>query len=156
MNNIKQLSPSQEDYLETILILEEKNRVARVKDISERLSVKMPSVTGALKNLKKAGFIEYEKNSYITLTEKGRKVAKCILSRHKIILRFLNRILGLEGAWVENQACRIEHSINHETAVRISGLTKWLEENIINSNEMNKGEWNRILRENGFLDSEIE
>ena len=156
MNIIKKISPSQEDYLEAILILEEKNKVARVKDISQRLSVKMPSVTGALKNLKELGFIEYEKNSYITLTEAGMTVAKCIHNRHKVILRFLNRILKLEGSWVETQACGIEHSINHETAVRIAGLTNWLEKTILNSQEMTEDDWNTILRGNGLPDSEIE
>ncbi len=52
-----------EDYLETILLLERANKVARVKEIAERMSVQMPSVTAALKALKTRGLVEYEKNS---------------------------------------------------------------------------------------------
>ena len=122
------LTQSQEDYLEAILVLERKNRIARVKDISGRLSVKMPSVTAAVKNLKELGLISYEKNSYITLTEEGMRLAECILDRHKVILEFLNDCLCLEGEWVENQACLIEHAINHETAVRLANLTSWIKQ----------------------------
>ena len=47
----KKLSTSLEDYLETILWLERSGRVARVRDISKKLHVGMPSVTAALKAL---------------------------------------------------------------------------------------------------------
>ena len=71
----EELSASIEDYLEAIGHLEKQNRVARVKDIAERLNVQMPSVTGALKVLRGKGLVNYERNSYITLTEDGLKVA---------------------------------------------------------------------------------
>lgn len=151
MKNTKKLSSSLEDYLEAILVLEQENRVARVKDISAMLSVQMPSVTGALKNLKEQKLISYEKNSFITLTDEGKKIAECILSRHRIILRFFNEILGLEGEWVENQACSIEHSINHETAVRLSGLTDWLKQSVFEDMTMSKNEWIELLKQNETL-----
>ena len=147
MKNKSILSSSLEDYLEAILILEQKNRVARVKDISEILDVKMPSVTGALKNLKEQGYIEYEKNSFINLTEEGVKIAECILDRHNIMLRFFNSCLKLKGKWVENQACMLEHSINHETAVRISKLTDWIEKTAFTEKKNTEAEWLNILKE---------
>ena len=147
MKNETKLTSNMEDYLETILILEQKNRVARVKDISDMLEVKMPSVTGALKILREQGFINYEKNSYINLTENGMRIARCILERHKIILRFLNVCLKLEGEWVENQACMIEHSINHETALRLEKLTDWIEETAFNEKNLSQDEWLKILHE---------
>ena len=147
MKNESALSSSIEDYLETILILEQKNRVARVKDISEMMKVKMPSVTGALKNLREQGLIDYEKNSFIYLTPEGKKIAECILDRHNIILNFLNRCLKLEGEWIENQACMIEHSINHETAVRISRLTDWVTKTAFDEKKITEDEWLKLLRE---------
>jgi len=147
MNIIKKLSSSLEDYLEAILVLEQKNRVARVKDISAILSVQMPSVTGALKNLRELGLIEYEKNSFITLTENGKMVAECILGRHRILLRFFNEVLGLEGKLVENQACSIEHSINHDTAVRIAGLTDWITSTVFEEQGLSMQEWVDLLKQ---------
>ncbi len=86
MENSIKLTPSLEDYLETILQLEKKNRVARVKDIAQELGVQMPSVTGALKNLRSKGMIEYEKNSFINLTPQGMDIAVKVYEKHKLIV----------------------------------------------------------------------
>ncbi|MDC7239814.1 MAG: metal-dependent transcriptional regulator [Spirochaetales bacterium] len=126
MENKINLTPSLEDYLEAILQLEEKNRVARVKDIAERLSVQMPSVTGALKNLKSKGLIEYEKNSFINLTPQGKELAEAVLSKHKILLSFLENSLFLGAEKAADEACRIEHSIDKETARRVDNLNSFL------------------------------
>jgi DtxR family Mn-dependent transcriptional regulator len=127
MNSSAELTASMEDYLEAILLLEKKHRVARVKDIAERLSVRMPSVTGALKSLKSRSLIEYEKNSFINLTPKGMKLAKSVLQRHEILVEFFSLGLGLEGESAEAQACRMEHAIDQETAGRFRNLTRWIQ-----------------------------
>ena len=64
-----------EDYLEAILALERLHKVARAKDIAERLKVKRGTVTGALKSLAEKGMINYTPYSYITLTPKGSEIA---------------------------------------------------------------------------------
>ena len=115
-----------EDYLETILILEEAHRVARVKDIAKRMSVQMPSVTGALKTLKSRGLVEYEKNSFINLTPAGLEQARKVFHRHEILIEFFREALGMEGEEMVEQACRIEHTISQETANRFRNLTHWL------------------------------
>ncbi|MDC7235021.1 MAG: metal-dependent transcriptional regulator [Spirochaetales bacterium] len=124
------LTPSLEDYLEAILQLEEKNRVARVKDIAERLSVQMPSVTGALKNLKSKGMIEYEKNSFINLTDQGKVLAKAVLKKHTILVNFLENALLLDESKAAEEACRIEHSIDQDTAKRLKNLSDYLIEKL--------------------------
>lgn len=48
---MSKLTPSQEDYLETIYLEAEKNGCAKVTDIAKLLDVKKASVTGALSNL---------------------------------------------------------------------------------------------------------
>jgi len=123
------LSPSMEDYLETILLLERKNRVARVKDIARGLSVQMPAVTAALKSLKNRALVEYEKNSFINLTPKGLALAQKILRKHEILVNFFKLALGLEGDNAEHQACQIEHAINQDTAKRFLRLTHWIQKN---------------------------
>ncbi len=120
------LTPSLEDYLEAILQLEEKNRVARVKDIAELLSVQMPSVTAALKNLKSKDLINYEKNSFINLTSRGKDIAEVILKKHQILVDFLKEALLIESPKAEEEACRIEHSIDLDTARRIKNVTAYL------------------------------
>ncbi len=127
MKKTNALTPSLEDYLETILELERKNRVARVKDIAGQLSVQMPSVTGALKTLKARGLVEYEKNSFINLTAEGIVIAEGVLSKHHILVHFLSETLNLSMEQSEKEACKIEHSISTETADRFKKLHDWIQ-----------------------------
>src|SRR6056297_2339471 len=107
------LTRSMEDYLEAILLLEKQNQEARVKDIADHLGVRMPSVTGALKNLRAKGLIDYEKNSFITLTGIGLEKAEEVVEKHQTLFQFLHTILGLEAEDAEEEACRIEHSLGN-------------------------------------------
>lgn len=122
----KILTPSLEDYLETVLRLEEKNRVARVRDIALMLDVQMPSVTGALKSLKEKGLVQYEKNSFIVLTERGKVIAEGIYAKHKVILDFLRNVLLLPEEKAVEQACQIEHVIDDDTAGRLCNCMQGL------------------------------
>ncbi|NCQ33342.1 MAG: MarR family transcriptional regulator, partial [Armatimonadetes bacterium] len=54
------LSASMEDYLEAIYELERVDRVARVKDVAERLNVATPSASAALRALKDKGLVDHE------------------------------------------------------------------------------------------------
>ena len=108
----------------------------------------MPSVTGAMRHLRDQGFIEYEKNSYINLTQKGKILAECILERHNTLMRFLKECLKLEGEWVERQACKLEHAINHETAKRLSNLTEWVNRTAFQEMEISNSEWVKMLHKN--------
>jgi DtxR family Mn-dependent transcriptional regulator len=139
------LTRSLEDYLEAILLLERKNRVARVKDIAHMLDVQMPSVTGALKNLKKRGFINYEKNSFISLTDKGLSLANSIEKRHTIITDFLETVLFLPHEKAEEEACKIEHVITPVTTRRLKNCTEYIEKNIIHNTD--RETWVEILDE---------
>lgn len=106
------LSASLEDYLEVILQLISKNRVARAKDIASNMNVRRASVTGALKALSEKGLINYDPYSYITLTAKGRKCAEAIIHRHNAITAFLIDVLCVDAKVAEENACRMEHVVD--------------------------------------------
>ena len=139
------LTPSLENYLEAILYLEKKNKVARVKDIANMLDVQMPSVTGALKTLKSKGLIRYEKNSYINLTERGTSIARSVQNRHSIIANFLERTLGLSPDDAERQACQMEHIISMDTARRIENLSMYIEEKVLDDSSLTEESWHELL-----------
>ena len=139
------LTPSLENYLEAILYLEKKNKVARVKDIANMLDVQMPSVTGALKTLKSKGLIRYEKNSYINLTERGTSIARSVQNRHSIIANFLERTLGLSPDDAEQQACQMEHIISMDTARRIENLSMYIEEKVLDDSSLTEESWHELL-----------
>ncbi|MDC7127200.1 MAG: metal-dependent transcriptional regulator [Spirochaetales bacterium] len=145
MSDFKSLSHSLEDYLEAILILERKNRVARVRDIATHLDVQMPSVTGAVKNLKEKGLVDYEKNSFICLTETGMKAAEEVLNRHSALMEFLEKVLLIPHSKAEYQACEMEHSIDSETASRIKKCTEAIVGSFGQNGFMSLDDWEKNL-----------
>jgi DtxR family Mn-dependent transcriptional regulator len=113
------LSESLEDYLETILDLEKTNKVARVKDIAEKMGVLRGSVTGVLKNLAEKNLINYEPYSFITLTRKGATIAAEIARRHEVLKDFLHNVLLLDPEKAEQNACRMEHGMDRTAIDRL-------------------------------------
>mgnify|MGYP003310512237 CR=1 FL=1 len=75
----KKLSASLEDYLEAIAELCAHEGHAHSKEIAEKLSVKMPSVTEALRQLVDMGYIIYNTHYPVQLTSAGRAVAEEIV-----------------------------------------------------------------------------
>ena len=112
------IQQSAEDYLETMLILEEQYGYIRSIDIAKRLGVTKPSVSYAVKRLKESGYINMEANGPITLAPPGRKIATRIYERHKALSTFLE-MLGVDPETAEEDACKIEHVISHDTYVAI-------------------------------------
>lgn len=127
------ISPSMENYLETIYDLGLDGQIARVKDVANRLNVKMSSVTGALQSLAKSDMVHYTPYQNIVLTEKGEELARLIHNRHRIITSFLTDVLGVEIEIAETDACKLEHVLSKETMNRL--LNFMLNRKLINSSE---------------------
>jgi DtxR family Mn-dependent transcriptional regulator len=113
------LSASLEDYLEAILELSAKEGHAHSKDIAKRLGVAKPSVTGALRTLKKKGMANYEPYGSVTLTKAGKKAAEKVARRHKIIKSFFVEVLGVESEIAQQAACKAEHSLGPEVISKL-------------------------------------
>jgi DtxR family Mn-dependent transcriptional regulator len=143
--NTEDLSRSLEDYLEAIYQLEKKNRVARVKDIADLLNVQMPSVTGAIKNLKSKNLVNYEKNSFISLSEKGFEIAESVQNRHSALKEFLEKILLMPSKIAEAQACKMEHAIDPETAMRFRSCTRFFREEVMGKKIVDSARWKKII-----------
>jgi len=113
------LSESLEDYLEVILELEKTHKVARVKDIAEKMGVQRGSVSGTLKSLKKKELVNYRPYSFITLTIQGKKLAEEICRRHQVIKKFLQSVLLIDESKAEENACRMEHAMDKSAINRL-------------------------------------
>jgi len=118
MSAKQQLTESLEDYLEAIAELIEVEGHAHAKEIAAKLNVKMPSVTGALRQLEKMGCIAYNTHYPVQLTEKGRLIAHDVIRRHGILKRFFSEILGLPQDKASETACRLEHIVDADTIRR--------------------------------------
>jgi len=105
---------SAEDYLERILLLQERKGYARSIDIAAGLNVSKPSVSFAMKQLRENGYITMDEGNVIRLTGQGQEVAARVYQRHKVLTKFLVRI-GVEEDQAREDACKIEHDISAAT-----------------------------------------
>ena len=114
MKNEGAIGKSAEDYLESMIILKEKNGYIRSIDIATFLGVTKPSVSNAMKRLREEGYIEMNRSGFITVTEKGMEIADKIYTRHKKLTDFFIA-LGVNEEVAEDDACKIEHDLSDET-----------------------------------------
>lgn len=117
------LGESLEDYLETIYILAEDNKVRSI-DVAKKMQVSKPSVNKAMNVLMDKGFITKEAYGDIYLTQAGIDMAKQILNRHETIRSFLEDVLHVSSGNAEMDACKIEHIISEETFEKITEYIK--------------------------------
>ena len=116
-----------EDYLEAIAELIAVDGHAHTKEIAMKLNVKMPSVTGALRQLEQMGYIIYNTHYPVQLTDEGKKVAEGILYRHSILKNFFSGILGLPDDKASETACRLEHAVDDDTISRFMLFSEAIE-----------------------------
>lgn len=108
------LSRSAEDYLECIGHLCREKGAARVNDIAQRLKVKKPSVTVAVRRLADLGLVNYQQYAPIELTARGEQYADQVIMAHSILRRFMREVAGLSRERANETACLIEHILTLE------------------------------------------
>lgn len=112
------IQESAENYLETILILERRNKEVRSIDIVNEMNFSKPSVSVAMKQFRENGYINVDMSGYISLTEKGRQIAESTYERHTLLSDFL-MFLGVSEENARADACKMEHDLSQETFQKI-------------------------------------
>ena len=108
------IQESAENYLETILILNERQPFVRSIDIATELGFSKPSVSVAMKHLREDQYITVNEDGHIKLTPSGLAIAAKIYERHTLLSDILSR-LGVDPKVAAEDACRIEHVISAES-----------------------------------------
>lgn len=111
-----------EEYLETILELEEEGVVALRARLVERLGLSAPAVSETVSRLTEAGFTEMRDDRSIRLTAKGRSLATTVVRRHRLAERLLSDVIGLEWEKVHREAARWEHAISSDVEEKLVEL----------------------------------
>ena len=122
-----ELSESLEDYLEALYCIIDERKVARPKDIVNRLQVTNASVTGALRTLARHELIHYSPHDFVSFTEEGARIAEDIFHRHQRLRSFLTDILKVDPQEANATACKMEHIMSDDIIdrlVRLSELIK--------------------------------
>ena len=123
-----QIQESGEMYLETILILTKKNAHVRSIDVCEYMGFSKPSISRAIGLLKNGGYVNMDRDGYLTLTEAGLEVASKIYERHSLLSSFLIS-LGVSEETADADACKIEHHISDESFAAIKQYVDETKEN---------------------------
>ena len=94
---------NREDYLINILRLTEGEGVAKTTELASYMNVSPASVSEMIKVLAKEGLVNYEKY-------KGK---------HHVLERFLTDYLNVDHKTAHEEACRMEHAISDESAIKM-------------------------------------
>lgn len=114
-----------EEYIETICVLEQRDGRAQTGMIASRMGVKPPSITEMLQKLEREGFIHYESYNGAILTAAGKKIARELMQKHRVIADLLE-ILGIDSELAEIDACQIEHHVSPETLKRLEEFVEFV------------------------------
>jgi DtxR family Mn-dependent transcriptional regulator len=114
-----ELHDATEEYLETILEIEEEGiRPIRAR-LVERLGVSAPAVSETVNRLVEHGYAELLDDRSLRLTAKGRAIATSVMRRHRLAERLLTDIIGLEWEKVHKEAARWEHAISADVEEKL-------------------------------------
>ena len=94
---------SAEDYLESILILKEKKGLVRSIDVVHHMGYSKPSVSRAMSLLRENGYVEMDKEGFLTLTEAGMTIASPVSYTHLDVYK--RQEMGSVSRWPEGANC---------------------------------------------------
>ncbi|WP_292831142.1 metal-dependent transcriptional regulator [Microbacterium sp.] len=111
-----------EMYLRTILELEEEGIVPLRARISERLGHSGPTVSQTVGRMERDGLVIVTDDRSLELTASGRQKAVDVMRKHRLAERLLSDVIGLDWAYVHEEACRWEHVMSEQVERRLVEL----------------------------------
>jgi len=111
-----------EMYLRTILDLEEEGITPLRARISERLGHSGPTVSQTIGRMERDGLVRVEGDRHLELTAGGRTRALHVMRKHRLAERLLSDVIGLDWAYVHDEACRWEHVMSEQVERRLLEL----------------------------------
>ena len=111
-----------EMYLRTILDLEEEGIVPLRARISERLGHSGPTVSQTIARMERDGLVRVEGDRHLELTTSGRSRGMHVMRKHRLAERLLSDVIGLDWAYVHEEACRWEHVMSEQVERRLLDL----------------------------------
>ena len=114
------LTRSQSHYIKAVYELSSGcDNGVRVCDVAEKLDVSKASASLALTKLAGQGLIYKDADRRAHLTQSGERKAVQLLDKFEVIRTFLVRILRINEAVADHDACAIEHVVSTDTLCAI-------------------------------------
>jgi DtxR family transcriptional regulator, Mn-dependent transcriptional regulator len=119
---VAEMHDTTEEYLETILEIEEEGIPPLRARLVERLGLSAAAVSETVDRLVRLGYTELLDDRTLRLTDKGRKLATSVVRRHRLAERLLTDVIGLEWEKVHREAARWEHAISADVEEKLVEL----------------------------------
>ncbi|GAP16039.1 iron (metal) dependent repressor, DtxR family [Longilinea arvoryzae] len=115
----KRPTPTIEDYLAVIYVLERDGGEVIAARLADALEVSAPTVTVTVKRMERDGWIGAEPGKAIRLTPKGLEAARSVIRRHMLTEWMLARMLKVPWSRVHAEADQIEHTISDQIETQL-------------------------------------
>jgi len=102
---------AEEEYLESLFWLFEAGLPMTGANLARAMQLSAPTVHEMLGRLERDGYIERNAERTISFTQTGREHAERIVSRHRMIERFLTDVVGVPWDEVHEEAEKLEHAM---------------------------------------------
>lgn len=120
--SVTELIDTTEMYLRTIYELEEEGIVPLRARIAERLGHSGPTVSQTVARMERDGLLSLAGDRHLELSVHGRQIAVRVMRKHRLAERLLADVIGLEWAYVHEEACRWEHVMSERVERKILAL----------------------------------
>lgn len=100
---------TEENYLKALFHLCGNSNTVMVKELSQYMEVKMPSVNHMMKKFAEKKWVVYESYKPLIITDKGRKEAALIVRKHRLTEMFLVEKMDIGWENVHEIAEQLEH-----------------------------------------------
>jgi len=103
---------AEDEYLQTLYWLYEAGLPMTGANVARAMQLAAPTVHEMIGRLQRDGYITRASDKSIDFTEMGERHAAEIVSRHRLIERFLTDLLGIPWDEVHEEAERLEHAMS--------------------------------------------
>ncbi|MCR5417688.1 MAG: metal-dependent transcriptional regulator [Lachnospiraceae bacterium] len=115
-------------YLSTIYRLKKQGGRVRSVELARELGYTKPSVSRAVGNFEKEGYLTVEKGGILTLTDKGLKEAKELVKRQELIAKLLQMTCGIDEKQALQDAIYMEPGASKKTLAGIRDFIRQVEQ----------------------------
>jgi DtxR family Mn-dependent transcriptional regulator len=107
-----ELTDAERGYLETLYWLHEAGLPMTAANVARAMQISAPAVHEMIGRLERGDHITRGPDKTISFTLTGQAQAEQIVSRHRLIERFLTDVLGIAWDEVHEEAERLEHAMS--------------------------------------------
>src|ERR671930_959913 len=107
-----QATVAEEEYLQILYWLHEAGLPMTAANVARAMQLSAPTVHEMIGRLERDGYITRDADKTIAFTATGKDNAETIVSRHRLIERFLTDVLGIPWHEVHEEAERLEHAMS--------------------------------------------